>query len=82
MGCAELDLTLSTVLSGLVELHILCKLLPNLERGSTRLALLLCIQGLPLGKLQDSAFPDAPSLSIEKHATDLPLLVLGSCCTS
>lgn len=41
---AELDFyILSTLLPGLVELHILCKLLPNLECGSARLALLLCL---------------------------------------
>lgn len=35
---------------GLVELHILHQLLPHLERGGPRLAVLLRLPGLPLGE--------------------------------
>lgn len=41
--------------SGLVELHVLLQLLQDLERGGPRLAVLLRLQGLPLGEQQGLA---------------------------
>lgn len=38
-----------------MELHVLLQLLQDLERGGPRLAVLLCLQGLPLGKQQGLA---------------------------
>lgn len=55
---------------GLVELHVLHQLLPHLERGGPRLAVLLRLPGLSLGERRSS-------LTLElKHQWDSSICTL------
>lgn len=60
--------------SGLVELHVLHQLLPHLERGGARLAVLLRLPGLSLGKNSNSG---GTGLSSQRRRSCKPPLTPG-----